>query len=125
MTYLEQSNDLVSRASVATMVFMTESYDDLELVPVWPRRYSDDEVSELFARLARRGFRSVAFAGLVGSESELVTKEPLSAHVIHGLAGAFQRYCDVLLFDRVAEHVTAAEVQELCRWWSLEDTREA
>jgi hypothetical protein len=123
MTYLEKSTELACAASVAVMVLANGQNDDIEFLPLQPRRFSDAEMLDLRARWAGRDLRSVGVIGLVGATPECAFKEPLGVNVTTSLAGAFLAYLQSLFRDGFAAQLEGFEVQELCRLWSLADTR--
>lgn len=125
LTYAEKSTELISTASVAVWVLINERLGDVELLPLWPRRYSDNEVAELVARwqLEGRGLRPVGIMALVGATPCCEFKEPLKAKVVLSLAAAFTAYLQALFQESFTAQLEGFEIEELGRLWSLADPR--
>lgn len=123
MTYTEQSMQLVCDASVAVLVLTNAQCDDVEFLPLKPRRMTESEVVELFTRWPGRGLRSVGVIGLVGTSPRCALKEPLEPEQVSALAGAFISHLHVLFCDSFAEQQEGAEIQELRRLLGLDSAQ--
>jgi hypothetical protein len=125
MTYTEKRTELLSTASVAVWVLINEQRDDVELLPLLPRQYSENEVASLVASWQlERGLRPIGVMGLVGTVPRCEFKASLEAKVVLALASAFTVYLQTLFQESFAAQFEGFEIAELCRLWQMEDPRQ-
>ena len=120
--YNARATELAREASVAVLVLMGAP-DDVEFVPCWPRAADAKMRADIKARWPGRGLRSVGLIGLCGTSPRVALKDPLEPEQVSALADAFLAYLHSLYCDSFAAQQEGAEIQELARMWSLEDTR--
>ena len=122
MTYLERSTKVARECSISVVVLLNSDNTDLEFLPLAPRQLTESELLTP-GEFAARKLRSVGVVGLSGAQARVAFKEMLSVSVVDRIAAAFLEYLRVMLRQGFAEQTEAAEVQELERFYLLEDTR--
>jgi hypothetical protein len=113
VTYSERSARLTIEASVAVLVLLGASPEDVEFIPLRPKPANERFLADIRARWSGRGLRSVGVVGLVGTSPRWVLKEDLDSEQVSALCGGFLAYLNVLVRSSFAEEMEAAEAAEI------------
>ncbi|MGO9937185.1 MAG: hypothetical protein ACLPH3_05895 [Terracidiphilus sp.] len=118
--YEKRAEQVVSEADIAAQILLSAGNDDIELIPLCPRRPDRCIAREDFTA---RQLRPVGVIGLSGLKALSAFREPLEPYLVDVIAEAFLEYARVLLGESFLEQAAAAEVAELERMYALIDPR--
>lgn len=100
---------LAMRSSVAVSILANSDVSDIELLPVAPRAYSDEEIHRLAAQWAGRGLGFIGVVGIVDGVPQTALDVPLDPGRIEALSAAFVAYCESLFGAYIREQTTEPE----------------
>ncbi len=123
MTYQEQSEQLVSEASIAAFVLMGANPQDVEFVPLKPRMADRQMLEDLKARWPGRGLHTVGVMGLCGASPRCAfkTEAQITPQQMDALAAAWGVYCCMTIVQGFAAQRESAEIAELYRIYNYAD----